>query len=133
MTIGLFIAFGVICFVADLAARKIFEQLRAQRRRREWQEALAVGLKLDFTREAKTLRRAEVNGPVARILCVDDEEIVLDSFRKILVLDGYSVDTVQAGQEALRLLQSHDYEFIFTDAAFFSWRDREWPPMRPQD
>ncbi len=115
MTIGLFIAFGLICFVADLAARKTFERLRRQRRRREWQEALAVSLKLDFTREAKSLKRAEVNSPVARILCVDDEEIVLDSFRKILVLDGYSVDTVLTGQEAQGLIQSRDYDFVFTD------------------
>lgn len=115
MTIGLFVLFGLICFVADLAARKVSERFREQRRRREWEEALAVSLKLDFTREAKTLTRAEVSEPVARILCVDDEAIVLDSFRKILVLDGYSVDTVQTGQEALGLLQSHDYDFVFTD------------------
>ena len=41
--------------------------------------------------------------------------MILDSFRKILVLDGYSVDTVQTGQEALGLLQSHHYDFVFTD------------------
>jgi CheY-like chemotaxis protein len=31
------------------------------------------------------------------------------------VLDGYSVDTVQTGQEALGLLQTHHYDFVFTD------------------
>ncbi len=41
--------------------------------------------------------------------------MILDSFRKILVLDGYSVDTVQTGQEALGLIQSHHYDFVFTD------------------
>ena len=49
------------------------------------------------------------------ILCVDDEEVILNSFRKILVLDGYSVDTVETGQEALGLVQMHDYDFVFTD------------------
>lgn len=115
MTIGLFIIFALICFVADLAARSILGRVREKRRRREWEEALAVSLKLDFTREAKTLKRVEVKSPSARILCVDDEDIVLDSFRKILVLDGYSVDTVQTGQEALGLIQTHDYDFVFTD------------------
>lgn len=115
MTIGLFIVFALICFVADLAARTILDRLREQRRRREWEKALAVNLQLDFTREAKTLKRVEVDSPAARILCVDDEEIVLDSFRKILVLDGYSVDTVQTGQEALGLVQTHGYDFVFTD------------------
>jgi CheY-like chemotaxis protein len=31
------------------------------------------------------------------------------------VLDGYSVDTVQTGQEALGLIQTHHYDFVFTD------------------
>ena len=74
-----------------------------------------VSLKLDFTREAKSLKRVEVQDPVARILCVDDEEVVLDSFRKILVLDGYSVNTVLTGKEALGLIQSRHYDFVFTD------------------
>jgi CheY-like chemotaxis protein len=115
MTIGLFIAFALICFVADLAARTTLARVREHRRRREREEALTTSLKLDFTREAKTLQRVEIDKPAARILCVDDEEIVLNSFRKILVLDGYSVDTVQTGQEALGLIQSHHYDFVFTD------------------
>ena len=53
--------------------------------------------------------------PAARILCVDDEEVILDSLRKILVLDGYNVDTVETGQEALGLVQTRDYDFVFTD------------------
>ena len=57
----------------------------------------------------------EVEDPEARILCVDDEEVILDSLRKILVLDGYNVDTVETGQEALGLIQVHDYDFVFTD------------------
>jgi CheY-like chemotaxis protein len=61
------------------------------------------------------LKRAEVQNPKAKILCVDDEEVVLGSFRKILVLDGYSIDTVETGQEALGLIQKHHYDFVFTD------------------
>jgi CheY-like chemotaxis protein len=115
MTISLFIVFALICFVADMAARTILDRVREQRRRREREKALAESLKLDFTREAKTLKRVEVDLPAGRILCVDDEEIVLASFRKILVLDGYSIDTVQTGQEALGLIQTHQYDFVFTD------------------
>jgi CheY-like chemotaxis protein len=40
---------------------------------------------------------------------------VLDSFRKILVLDGYSIDTVNTGQEVLGLIQKHHYDFVFAD------------------
>jgi len=107
---------SVVLFVlADLGVRAVTKSLREKAQLREREQALAVSLKLDVSREAKTLKRAEVRDPVARILCVDDEEVILDSFRKILVLDGYAVDTVQTGQEALGLVQTHHYDFVFTD------------------
>jgi len=46
---------------------------------------------------------------------VDDEAVVLDSFRRILVLEGYNIDTVQTGPEALSLVRRNDYDFVFTD------------------
>ena len=105
----------ILFFFLNLAAREWSLRIREKRRRAEREEALAESLRLDFTRESKTLKRVEVKEPEARILCVDDEEIILDSLRKILVLDGYSVDTVETGQEALGLIQVHDYDFVFTD------------------
>jgi CheY-like chemotaxis protein len=48
-------------------------------------------------------------------LAVDDEAIILDSFRKILVVAGYSIDTVEKGREALGLILKRDYDFVFTD------------------
>jgi len=115
MTIGLLVIFVLICLVVDFATRMLIERLRERRRRSEREQALAESLRLDFTRETRTLKRVQIDTPAARILCVDDEEIILDSFRKILVLDGYSVDTVQSGQEALGLIQTHHYDFVFTD------------------
>ena len=105
------IAFIIIDLIIKFSANKIQEKKTL----REREEALKVSLKLDFSREAKTLKRAEVEQPKARILCVDDEAVILDSFRKILVLDGYSIDTVEKGQEALGMLQNHSYDFVFTD------------------
>ncbi len=105
----------ILFFFLNLAAREMFLRLQEKKRRAERQEALAESLRLDFTRESKTLKRVEVQDPAARILCVDDEEVILNIFRKILVLDGYSVDTVETGQEALGLIQTHDYDFVFTD------------------
>ena len=115
MVILLLFVSVVLFVIADLAVREVIRKMREKTQRREREDALAVSLKLDFTREAKTLKRAEVKDPVARILCVDDEEVILGSFRKILVLDGYSVDTVETGQEALGLIQTHHYDFVFTD------------------
>src|SRR5210317_1172090 len=105
----------ILFFFLNLAAREWFSRIQEKRRRAEREEALSESLRLDFSRESKTLKRVEVEDPKARILCVDDEEIILDSFRKILVLDGYSVDTVETGQEALGLVQTRDYDFVFTD------------------
>ncbi len=115
MTILVMVMAVALFVMADMAIRELLRRRGEQKRRRECEEVLAESLKLDFTREAKTLKRAEVKEPTARLLCVDDEEVILDSFRKILVPAGYSVDTVQTGQEALGLIQSHDYDFVFTD------------------
>ena len=107
---------AVILFViADILIRQISKNIREQKERKDREAALAVSLNLDFTRESKTLKRVEVENPKAKILCVDDEPVILDSFRKILVLDGYCVDTVETGQEALGLIQLRHYDFVFTD------------------
>jgi len=112
----LLLIIAVILFVlADLIIRTIVRKNTEKRKRREREEALRVNLNLDYTHEAKTLKRVEVDNPKAKILAVDDEEVILDSFRKILVIDGYSVDTVETGQEALGLIQKRHYDFVFTD------------------
>lgn len=112
---ALFILAVIIFIIADILIRMIGKRLTEQKLKKERRLVLDDSLKLDFTSEAKTLKRAEVANPKARILCVDDEEVILGSFRKILVLEGYSVDTVETGQEALGLIQRHHYDFVFTD------------------
>ena len=110
-----FIVAVILFIIADIAIRAISRRVGAKKLRAEREAALSESLRLDFTREAKSLKRAEVQNPKARILCVDDEEVILGSFRKILVLDGYAVDTVETGQEALGLIRTHHYDFVFTD------------------
>ena len=105
----------VVFFVVDLLLRLALKRKEEAKLRKERAEALDTGLRLDFTDEAESLKRVEVESPKARILAVDDEPVVLDSFRKILVLEGYSIDTVETAQEALGLVRKHDYDFVFTD------------------
>jgi CheY-like chemotaxis protein/glycine cleavage system H lipoate-binding protein len=112
---ALFILAVIIFIIADVTIRMIGKRLSNQKQKKERKQVLEESLKLDFTSEAKSLKRAEVSNPKAKILCVDDEEVILGSFRKILVLEGYSVDTVETGQEALGLIQKHHYDFLFTD------------------
>lgn len=112
----LMIVFMFVTFItADVLVRYAAQKWQERKVRLQREEALDLGLKLDSTDEARSLKRVQVDDPKARILAVDDETIVLDSFRKILVLAGYSVDTVETGQEALGLVKKRDYDFVFTD------------------
>ena len=105
----------VVFFVVDLALRILLERLRESRITKEREQALNIGLKLDVSEEAPTLTRVKLDNPKARILAVDDEKIILDSFRKMLVLAGYSIDTVETGPEVLGLIRKNEYDFVFTD------------------
>jgi len=111
LVVLMFVAFVVI----DIVVRRTSERMAEKRARREREAVLQTSLNLDFTHEAESLKRVEVDKPKARILAVDDEPVILDSFRKILVLAGFNVDTVESGPEALGLVQRNDYDFVFTD------------------
>ena len=113
---ALLILFMFVAFVGiDFLMRTSLRRMREKRERRAREAVLKTSIRLDFTHEAKSLKRVQVPNPKARILAVDDEAVVLDSFRRILVLEGYSVDTVEHGPEALGLIQRNDYDFLFTD------------------
>lgn len=112
----LILIISVILFIlADAGLRFLLKKREQAKTQKEREEALDIGLRLDFTDEAKSLKRVAVDHPKARILAVDDEEVILDSFRKILVIAGYSIDTVETGPEALGLIKKNDYDFVFTD------------------
>lgn len=105
----------VVFIVVDILLRILLRRAREARMKREREHALDIGLKFDVSEEAQTLKRVQLDNPKARILAVDDEQIILDSFRKILVLAGFSIDTVERGSEALGLIRKNDYDFVFTD------------------
>jgi CheY-like chemotaxis protein len=105
----------IVFIIVDFSLRVFFQKRHELQLKKERKAALDIGLRLDVSQEATTLKRVEVKEPKARILAVDDEPIILDSFRKILVVAGYSIDTVEKGQEALGLILKHDYDFVFTD------------------
>ncbi len=51
----------------------------------------------------------------ARILVVDDEEIVIKSCLRILSSGGYQVEAVQDGREALRKIEEIPYDVVILD------------------
>lgn len=116
MAVALIVVTTIIVFlVVDILLRILLKRMRVSRTRKEREQALDIGVKMDVSEEAPSLKRVELEQPIARILAVDDEEIILDSFRKILVLAGYSIDTVETGPEVLGLIRRNDYDFVFTD------------------
>ena len=116
MVVVLIVVTTIIVFVlVDILLRILLNRLREARLTKEREQALDIGLKLDVSEEARSLKRVHLDHPKARILAVDDEEVILNSFRKILVLAGFSIDTVERGSEALGLIRKHDYDFVFTD------------------
>ena len=116
MIVVLIVITTIVAFiVVDLVLRMLLKRMTEARLKSEREHALDAGLKLDVSEEAPSLKRVELDNPIARILAVDDEEIILSSFRKILVLAGYAIDTVEKGSEALGLIRKNDYDFIFTD------------------
>ena len=115
MTALLVVLLCVVFIGIDFAVRAVGKRMDAVRERREREAVLKTVVQLSFADETRSLKRAEVPNARARILAVDDEAVILDSFRKILVLAGFSVDTVETGQEALTLVRQNDYDFLFTD------------------
>jgi CheY-like chemotaxis protein len=112
----LLVIFMLLAFVGiDYLVREIGSRVRSKRDREAREAILATSVRLEFADEAHSLKRVEVPNAKARILAVDDEAVVLDSFRRILVLEGFSIDTVENGPEALSLVQRNDYDFVFTD------------------
>ena len=113
---ALMVCISIICFViADIVVRHELARRAELTARKEREAILTKHIRLDFSDEAKSLKRVELPNPKARIIAVDDEAVILDSFRKILVVAGYNVDTVENGPEALGLLKKNQYDFLFTD------------------
>lgn len=52
---------------------------------------------------------------IPRILVLDDEPIILELCIEFLTTEGYKVDTVSNGKEALSLLQENDYDAVISD------------------
>ena len=49
------------------------------------------------------------------VLVVDDEQIVLKSCERVLVPEGYGVNTASSAEEAIGLLDKNTYDLIITD------------------
>ena len=67
----------------------------------------------------------ECPGRPARILLVDDEEMVRSVLMKLLTLRGHAVQTAPSGPEALTVTEKHEFDVIFVDQAMPEMNGRE--------
>ncbi|MFH1018177.1 MAG: sigma-54 dependent transcriptional regulator [Pseudomonadota bacterium] len=54
---------------------------------------------------------------MARLLVVDDEPSILEFFEILLSEEGYEVDLISTGREALEILEKKPYDLVITDLA----------------
>ena len=57
----------------------------------------------------------EVSRRPARILLVDDDQIVLDSLGGFLTMEGYHVSSARGAEAALELLKARTFNLVLTD------------------
>ena len=50
-----------------------------------------------------------------RVLAVDDEQVVCESIRRVLSLEGYAVSTTTSAREGLDLVRKHEFDLILLD------------------
>lgn len=104
----------VLLVAVELLLRTVINKSAKKKLIESRKEVLSESLKHDFSSITVTLKRVELQNPNARVLVVDRDEQILDKLRSMLVLDGYSVDTVASGNEAHQLSLINHYDFIFT-------------------
>jgi len=65
-------------------------------------------------RQERTLTMSEERRP-AKILIVDDEKVIRDSFRRVLLKDGYAVEAVESGRLALERVAEESFDLALID------------------
>lgn len=51
----------------------------------------------------------------AKILCVDDEQNILSSLRRLFRMHGYDVHTAESGREALQFMEAEPVDLVISD------------------
>ena len=50
-----------------------------------------------------------------RLLIIEDEETLCESLKRVLVREGYAVDTFNSAEEAIEIFEERMYDLIITD------------------
>ena len=91
-------------------------------------EGTAFTLTFPLTRKttpAPNEKAAELSGASARILLVDDEQMVRAVLTKLLTLRGHTVWAAESGPEALVLTESRPFDLVIVDQAMPEMNGRD--------
>jgi len=58
----------------------------------------------------------EMKTPRPRVLVIDDDALLRETLRALLVPAGYAVESVESGEEGLRAYRRTPYDCVITDA-----------------
>jgi CheY-like chemotaxis protein len=101
-------------FTRDELARKLREVLDPQ-------PGTACTRRLPLTHPEATAPTLDtgvpVDGPVIRVLVVDDEAWARDLIKRFLNMKGHTVLTAASGREALEIFRREPVDLVFTDCA----------------
>jgi len=103
----------ILVVIIEVLIRTVVKKASEKKLREHRQKTLKESLTKDFSNISSSLKRVELQNPLARILIVEKDEELLDKLRSMLVLDGYSVDSVTSGMEAHQLCLLNHYDFVF--------------------
>ncbi|MCX8055533.1 MAG: response regulator [Ignavibacteria bacterium] len=104
----------ILVIMIEVLIRTVVKKASEKKLKEHRQKALKESLSKDYSKISSSLKRVELQNPLARILIVEKDEELLDKLRSLLVLDGYSVDSVTSGMEAYQLCLLNHYDFVFT-------------------
>jgi two-component system, cell cycle response regulator len=71
--------------------------------------------KTDQLNSANLVTRVTSSADIARVLLVDDSDIALKYMQNRLRHFSYECDMVRSGEEALAMVATHNYQFVFLD------------------
>jgi two-component system cell cycle sensor histidine kinase/response regulator CckA len=78
--------------------------------------SIVLPIHLSRAAEPAPERQSATSAPGGKeILVVDDEEIIIELYLQLLQALGHTIDTASTGLEALKKIESRDYDLVITD------------------
>jgi DNA-binding response OmpR family regulator len=81
----------------------------------DWSRVPEINISKIRMHHAVRLNPSSIETPRARLLVVDDEQIIRELYGRVLRLDGYEVETAEDGVAGLEWLAKERFDLVVTD------------------